>query len=244
MTDFLSIVASGGFITVVLLIMSVVAFTITLVKIYQYYSFGRFSASGMATVLANVQKGQIGKALSSLSGKTHPVAMTLQASLLQMDNAKDAKKAPQAVIDLARSEGERVAAKAFFHMNSKLQILDVIASLSPLIGLLGTVLGMIEAFEALKGAGMRADPAVLAGGISTALLTTAAGLFVAIPVSAVLSSLDSHVRKVHAEIFDGLDTMITALSRCSDGFVMGTSKIKVSTLNSLEENSQSWAHAE
>jgi biopolymer transport protein ExbB len=63
----------------------------------------------------------------------------------------------------------------------RLSILASIASTAPLLGLFGTVLGMIEVFQRLAALGGRADVALLSGGIWVALLTTAFGLFVAIP---------------------------------------------------------------
>lgn len=83
-----------------------------------------------------------------------------------------------------------------------LRALDLIATIAPLIGLLGTVLGMIEAFQALQEAGSRADPAALAGGIWQALLTTAAGMAVAIPASMALSWFDSVTDRLQAEMED------------------------------------------
>ena len=59
--------------------------------------------------------------------------------------------------------------------------LEVIAQVSPLIGLLGTVIGMIDSFNELELGGSLVDPSILAGGIWTALLTPAMGLIVAIP---------------------------------------------------------------
>ena len=59
--------------------------------------------------------------------------------------------------------------------------LEIIAQVSPLIGLLGTVIGMIDSFNELELGGSLVDPSILAGGIWTALLTTAMGLIVAIP---------------------------------------------------------------
>lgn len=61
------------------------------------------------------------------------------------------------------------------------------AQLAPLLGLFGTVLGMISAFQALQQAGAQVDPSILAGGIWVALLTTAVGLAVAMPTSVALS---------------------------------------------------------
>jgi biopolymer transport protein ExbB len=67
----------------------------------------------------------------------------------------------------------------------KIEYLNIIGNLGPLLGLLGTVLGMIEAFQDLMAAGGDAKPAELAGGISTALCHTFLGLFLAVPCLAV-----------------------------------------------------------
>lgn len=66
-------------------------------------------------------------------------------------------------------------------LESLMPSLDIIANTSPLIGLLGTVIGMIDSFNQLEIGGDLVNPALLAGGIWTALLTTAIGLIVAIP---------------------------------------------------------------
>ncbi len=64
-----------------------------------------------------------------------------------------------------------------------------------MLGLFGTVLGMIEAFQALQAAGNQVDPSQLAGGIWVALLTTAVGLIIAIPTAMSLAWLESRVEK-------------------------------------------------
>ena len=84
------------------------------------------------------------------------------------DNGYDRMKA---IID----SGERVANGLRKH----LRMTNVIATVCPLLGLLGTVLGMIKAFNAIVSAGAMGQPALLAGGIGQALITTAAGLSVA-----------------------------------------------------------------
>ncbi|MCB1508997.1 MAG: MotA/TolQ/ExbB proton channel family protein [Hyphomicrobiaceae bacterium] len=70
-------------------------------------------------------------------------------------------------------------------LTSGLRLLEIVAQAAPLLGLFGTVIGMIDAFRALEAAGGDADPSALAGGIWVALLTTAVGLAVAIPVQAL-----------------------------------------------------------
>ncbi len=86
---------------------------------------------------------------------------------------KPAVEVEQAVID----EGERMAS----HMRRYLRVINGVATVCPLMGLLGTVWGMMQAFEAIAGSSAMGRPDLLAGGIGAALLSTAAGLCVAIP---------------------------------------------------------------
>jgi biopolymer transport protein ExbB len=78
-----------------------------------------------------------------------------------------------------------------------------------LLGLFGTVLGMIEAFRAMEAAGARVDPSILSGGIWQALLTTAVGLGVAIPVSIAHSWLERRVEVEASSMQDKLDRLMT-----------------------------------
>ncbi|MEM7497187.1 MAG: MotA/TolQ/ExbB proton channel family protein [Pseudomonadota bacterium] len=102
----------------------------------------------------------------------------------------------------AREETTRVAKGLLAETTSNLRALDVIATLAPLMGLLGTVLGMIAAFQALQASGAAANPATLAGGIWEALLTTAAGMAVAIPASASLSFFEGTAERVRLDFED------------------------------------------
>lgn len=86
---------------------------------------------------------------------------------------KPAVEVEQAVID----EGERMGS----HLRRFLRVINGVATVCPLMGLLGTVWGMMQAFEAIAGSSAMGRPDLLAGGISGALLSTAAGLCVAIP---------------------------------------------------------------
>jgi len=84
---------------------------------------------------------------------------------------------------LAQRAGE-MAALELRRQQHKAYALNVIATIAPIVGLLGTVIGMIEAFHVIAGSGM-GDPTLLAGGISKALVNTAAGLSVALPALAM-----------------------------------------------------------
>ena len=102
--------------------------------------------------------------------------------------------------EMVREECVRLANNDLNEARRGLRIIDLIVTIAPLVGLLGTVLGMIEAFQALQDSGAQADPSALAGGIWEALLTTAAGMGIAIPASILLSWYDSVVDNVQADI--------------------------------------------
>lgn len=89
------------------------------------------------------------------------------------------------------------AAKGFFR---HVRLIETIAMVSPLLGLLGTVLGMIQAFRDLEMSGGAANASLLAGGIWQALLTTAAGLIVALPAAAGAALLTARAEAATGEI--------------------------------------------
>ncbi len=108
-----------------------------------------------------------------------------------------------------RTRVEAEAEARFADLERGFRLLDSVAQLAPLMGLFGTVLGMIEAFQSLQAAGSQVDPSLLAGGIWVALLTTAVGLAVAMPSSVVLSWLESRMAAERILAERGLATILT-----------------------------------
>jgi len=102
--------------------------------------------------------------------------------------------------DAVREEAFRYGGDILETLRSGFRPLEVISTLAPLLGLFGTVLGMISAFQQLEAAGNQVNPAILSGGIWEALLTTAVGLAVAIPVIIVLNWLERMVESVTHEM--------------------------------------------
>ncbi|MEL6217149.1 MAG: MotA/TolQ/ExbB proton channel family protein [Pseudomonadota bacterium] len=102
-------------------------------------------------------------------------------------------------------------------MRRHLRTLEVIAMVSPLLGLLGTVLGMIQSFQELELAGGSANAAVLAGGIWQALLTTAAGLIVAIPAAIAANLFSARVDRAGHQIEDAVSALFAADHAQTDG---------------------------
>jgi biopolymer transport protein ExbB len=119
-----------------------------------------------------------------------PVAEVFGAAVNKW--GKPSVEVEQAVID----EGERVTNG----LRRYLRLFSGVSTISPLLGLLGTVLGMIRAFNAIATADAMGRPELLAGGISQALLTTAAGLSIAIPAYIAYLFFVSRVDRLIIEI--------------------------------------------
>ena len=104
-----------------------------------------------------------------------------------------------------REEIVRLSDERINYYSSNLNSLQVIATIAPLLGLLGTVFGMIEAFQQMEMAGKNVDPSVLSGGIWEALLTTAVGLSVAIPIVV----FESYFRNVVETFKNNIESAVT-----------------------------------
>ena len=178
--------------------LSVVTLALILWKLWRLARMGAWRRAPAERAVATWIAGRPDAALAQLSGRHGLRARVIRAAM----SALVAEPLPA-----AREETARVARAALRDAASGLRALDLIATIAPLIGLLGTVLGMIDAFQALQDSGARADPAALAGGIWEALLTTAAGMAVAIPASMALSWFDS-VTDGLAHDFDDLATRL------------------------------------
>ncbi|WP_052249035.1 MotA/TolQ/ExbB proton channel family protein [Leisingera sp. ANG-Vp] len=120
--------------------------------------------------------------------------------------------APGFSTEAAERETTRVAKAELAELRRGLRPLELIAAIAPLIGLLGTVLGMIGAFQALQESGSGADPSVLAGGIWEALLTTAAGMAVAIPASALASWIEGLAEREQTRMEDAATRVFNGAS--------------------------------
>jgi len=116
--------------------------------------------------------------------------------------AIEARLSPHFSDAQAREETARIAKSILADARSGLRILDLTVTIAPLLGLLGTVLGMIAAFQALQAGGVGAEASTLAGGIWQALLTTAAGMAVAIPASVVLTWFESLIEALQNRMED------------------------------------------
>lgn len=195
-----SLLELGGPVVAVLMVISVFGFAIALYKFFQFSSLspGRFKAlhkaldvwpSNPADTLEKLEKSRLGLGPIMKFGLEH----------------RDTPETEELREELARR-----ATKFMQPYAAYLRPLELIYYLAPVLGLLGTVLGMIEAFRGLEAsAGLDKDSTALAGGIWEALLTTAVGLSIAIPFTAVHAWLETRLDNATAEVSDLLTRVMT-----------------------------------
>lgn len=156
--------------------LSLAALTVAFFKLFQFlwYRVGNEDAAFRSAVsrwAAGSRTEALGTVEQSRSAASHIVKYAM---------GRIAENVPEQFV---REDVERRALDHLAFMRRHLRILEAVAQLAPLIGLFGTVVGMMEAFQTLQNSGSQADPAALAGGIWVALITTAVGLAVAIPAA-------------------------------------------------------------
>jgi biopolymer transport protein ExbB len=171
----MTLFADGGFMMYPLVLCSMIALGVMIAKFFTLY----FAHHGTRRVLSEVEEkaraGDIQGAIAVARDTPGPAAAILLVGLRRIESKRmnagelEAAVATTGTIELS-------------FLERGLVILATVANVAPLLGFLGTVAGMILAFAAIEEAG-NVDPALVAGGIKVALLTTAAGLVVAVPVN-------------------------------------------------------------
>lgn len=169
----------GGPVILLLIAASVYVLAVALYKLVQFRSSGVGRHKALHRAVADWDRGERAAARASLSRSTSYLVPVVEMAF-----------------DATTSDNDRLVSEAeqrFAVLERGLRSIENIAQLAPLLGLFGTVLGMIEAFQSLQGAGSQVDPSILAGGIWVALLTTAAGLAVAMPASLIHAWLEARM---------------------------------------------------
>lgn len=187
------LVALGGPVVAILLAISIVSLAVILMKLWQFAvrHVGRRRRAEKAVDLWS--RGRHQEAIALAEAGRSPAAAAV-ARAMRLVSERNLEKAQ------IEERLSRDALGALHDLQSGFRLLDAVAQMAPLLGLFGTVLGMIDAFRQLQTAGNAVDPSILAGGIWVALLTTAAGLAVAMPVSLVLTWLESRVENERVAI--------------------------------------------
>lgn len=185
--------SAGGPIVWLLALLALLALTLFFVKLIQFRRAGVGRGRRVAELLATGAARQTAmQQIDRIESWQDPVSRAVATAVHGLHNGFSE--------DVVRDEVTRVASQDLQQLRTHLRTLGFISTVSPLLGLLGTVIGMIAAFQGIETAGQQVDPAVLSGGIWQALLTTAVGLSVAIPVSTAHAWLERRIDRVADQI--------------------------------------------
>jgi biopolymer transport protein ExbB len=192
----------GGVVMWIIAALSVLTLALILWKLWRFALTGLWHKAQAEQAVMLWVSGQDTEAVSMLTP-----ARGIRSRVVAQ--AMAALRDPGLTPDSARDEVLRVARRELNAARTGLRALELISTIAPLLGLLGTVLGMITAFQALQTTGVQADPTILAGGIWEALLTTAAGMAVAIPAGVALVWIESLTDGVQADLEDLVTQVFT-----------------------------------
>jgi len=184
--SFMDFMMRGGPLMWVLLVFSCVALAVTIERILTYTYYGYSSDRWLRSLLQTIRTSGTAAALPLAVACRHPVARVVQTYLEELDRPTKVRQ------DNLR----RTGSLALEAVEKNLRILAALAHLSPLVGLLGTVQGMVVAFSKIESIQGTVKPSDLAGGIWEALLTTVFGLVIAIPCMAFYHAFEGHADKI------------------------------------------------
>ena len=171
----LSLFSDGGFMMYPLVLCSLIALGVIIAKSYTLWVAHASTQAVLAEVEEAAADGRLAEAAELAAAHPGPAAAILVAGLRRIASGEaDEKELASAIRTTGTIE--------LGFLERGLVILATVANVAPLMGFLGTVVGMILAFAAIEAAG-DVDPTLVAGGIKVALLTTATGLLIAIPVN-------------------------------------------------------------
>lgn len=166
----LDLIRAGGLLMLPIIACSIIALAIVFERMWTLRRSRVVPPDLVDEVYHQYQRGTLTPAFIDELAVQSPLGRILAAGLVNLHHSREVMK------ESLEDEGRQVVN----NLERYLGTLAMIISITPLLGLLGTVIGMIEVFAAIVAEGV-GNPSVLAGGISKALITTAAGLSVAIP---------------------------------------------------------------
>jgi biopolymer transport protein ExbB len=178
--------SNGGSVLWVILLSSAVAIVVFLERFLHFHRAQINSSEFLNGVRTVLKRDNVVEALSICDATPGPVARLVKTAILNRDHGRER----------VRESLEEAGLAEVPRLEEKLNLLATIAQLAPLLGLLGTVLGFIQTFSLMKGAGPYANLDDLSSGVWKALICAAAGLAVAIPAHAAYNYLVSRVNSI------------------------------------------------
>ncbi len=180
-------------------VLSVMAVTVSCFKFIQFNRLGVGRTKRAEAIIDSWLNGRPDEAMRAASTRENVLARVLQAVLSGL-------RARPNDPDYAEELGRQTALVELAAMSNRMRLLEAVVQAAPMLGLLGTVIGMIDAFGTLSMSQGAVDPALLAGGIWTALTTTAVGLAIALVTFFIANFLEARIEGERQAI----ETLISA----------------------------------
>ena len=199
----LEILSKGGILVIPILFCSVLVLAIFFERIIRY-AINRSRGKDIEVKVSKLlEKGDVDEALKVSAQSNSPMGRVLHKAI-------DAKHLKNHVLESVIVNATETEVR---DLSSYVQTLATIGNIAPLLGLLGTIMGMIKAFMVIQQMGGKVNAAVLAGGIWEAMLTTALGLAVALPTMAAHSYLVAKVDKYEARLQNGSILFLKSIAK-------------------------------
>ncbi|HEX6926100.1 MAG TPA: MotA/TolQ/ExbB proton channel family protein [Longimicrobiaceae bacterium] len=181
----------GGWMMYPLLLASLLGLGVMIAKVYVLWVAQRGSGKLLAAMEQKAASGRVDEVLEQAERTPGPVAAILVAGLNPLRAGRPAEEVEQGMDAAGKLE--------LGFLERGMVLLATVASVAPLLGFLGTVWGMIEAFAAIEAAG-QVEASLVASGIKIALITTAAGLIIAIPVNTAYNYFVTRIDRLIVEM--------------------------------------------
>src|SRR5690606_24758407 len=191
--------ADGGIWMYPLVLCSLLALGVIIAKAYTLWAAHRGSRKIIERVAELGQQGRIDEAIELAVNTPGPVAAILLSGLRRIRDSRGIEDIRRAIKTTGTIE--------LGFLERGLVVLATVANVAPLLGFLGTVAGMISAFGAIAEAG-QVEASLVAGGIKVALITTAAGLIIAIPVNLSYNFFVTRIDKLIEAMEEGTATVL------------------------------------
>ncbi|MFH1594332.1 MAG: MotA/TolQ/ExbB proton channel family protein [Candidatus Omnitrophota bacterium] len=198
-------IVKGGPIMYLIILCSIIAFAVFLERLWHLRSAQIDTNMFMQEISNKVKSNKVMEAIDMCNITRGPIARILKAGIMKYDRPRQDIK--EAILDAGVHEMPL--------LERNLGVLATIAHIAPLLGLLGTVVGMLKAFQVIEGKAMSmvpVNPGDLAGGIWEALITTVAGLSIAIPTYVAYNYLVSRVDNFVLDMEKSATELVNLLS--------------------------------
>lgn len=202
-------IIKGGFVMWFLVPMAIVAIAVIVERLIAFRQFGDTAPGLLAEVLENVRRGRDADALRLCEDRNGPIAACL-ATVLRNRNL------PQEEVEgLVEETGQGY----FLRLERFLSILEVFTTVSPLLGLLGTIVGMIRVFQQFAGSTAAGNNAGVLSGVGEALYATSVGISIAVISFASFGYFNSRLNSIRDLTQNAVTTLINALRNRSGAAV-------------------------